>query len=143
MYQRILVPLDGSETAEKVLPFVIGEAKSHGAAVVLLRVILPLRSSFMVSLKFQEQLIQQATEFSQNYLEKISQQLGAEGIQVEVEIQHGPVAPRILETAESTRCDLIIIGSHGEGGVIRWRFGGTAHKVVKTHTTIPVLVVST
>ena len=55
----------------------------------------------------------------------------------------GPPAPRILETAESSDCDLIVIGSRGETGALRWRFGGTAFKVVKSATKMPVLVVST
>ena len=143
MYQRILVPLDGSETAEKVLPVVTNEARRHGAVVVLLRVIAPLRSSFMVSPKFQEQLTQQATAFTQDYLDKVARQLRAEGLEVEVEIRSGSPAERILEFAEDSECDLIIIGSRGETGALRWRFGSTAGNVVRTHTSMPVLVVST
>ena len=43
MFKRILVPWDGSETAANVLPVGVAEAKLHGANVVLLRAIAPLR----------------------------------------------------------------------------------------------------
>jgi len=49
MFKRILVPLDGSENAKKVIPIVVTEAKCHNAVVVLLRVIAPLRQSLMTS----------------------------------------------------------------------------------------------
>lgn len=143
MYKRILVPLDGSETAEKVLPVVTEEARCHGAAVVVLRVIPPPRSSLMVTPKFQEQLLQQATEFTHNYLAGVAQRLRSEGLEVQEEIRSGPPAQRILDCAEETGCDLIIIGSRGETSALKWPFGGTAHKVVKAHTARPVLVVST
>ena len=143
MYRRILVPLDGSETAEKVLSVVKMEGMSHQATIVLMRVIPPLRGLLMMPPKFLDQLTEQAIEITQNYLEGIANQLRAEGLEVDVEIQSGPPAQRILDFAESSKCDLIVIGSRGETGAMRWRFGSVAFKVVKTHTTMPVLVVST
>jgi nucleotide-binding universal stress UspA family protein len=143
MYRRILVPLDGSETAEKVLPVVKMEGTHHQATIVLMRVIPPLRASLMMSPKFLEQTTQQVTEITQNYLEGIAEQLRAEGLEVEIEIQSGPPAQHILDFAESNQCDLIIIGSRGETGVVRWRFGSVASKVVRAKTAMPVLVVST
>ena len=71
MYRRILVPLDGSETAEKVLPVAKGEGLHHQATLVLLRVIPPLRSSLMMSPKFYDQLSEQAMEITQTYLAKL------------------------------------------------------------------------
>jgi nucleotide-binding universal stress UspA family protein len=143
MYRRILVPLDGSETAEKVLPVVKMEGTCHQATIVLMRVIPPLRGSLVMSPKFLEQTTQQVTEITQNYLEGIAEQLRAEGLEVEIEIQSGPPAQLILDFAESNQCDLIIIGSRGETGAMRWRFGSVSSKVVRAKTAMPVLVVST
>jgi nucleotide-binding universal stress UspA family protein len=61
---------------------------------------------------------------------------------VEIEIQEGPPAERILDFAEERGCDLILNGSRGETGALRWRFGSVAFKVVRRKTTMPVLVVS-
>ena len=111
--------------------------------LVLLRVIPPLRASLMMPPKFAEQTLQQATEISQKYLKGVAERLRAEGITVETETQSGRPAQTILEFAENTDCDLIIIGSHGETASSRWRFGGVANKVVKDKTTMPVLLVTT
>jgi nucleotide-binding universal stress UspA family protein len=62
---------------------------------------------------------------------------------VETEIEHGPPAQRIVDFAEESGCDLIIIGTRGETGALQWRFGGVASKVVRAKTTMPVLVVTT
>ncbi len=143
MYRRILVPLDGSPTAEKVLPIALDEAKIHNATVVLMRVIPPLRGTLMVPLKLQEQLNQQAQSFTEEYLLSVAQKLRDEGLAVETEIQAGQPAECILDFAESSGCDLIIIGSRGETGAMRWRFGGVANKIVRALTSMPVLVVTT
>jgi len=143
MYRRILVPLDGSENAEKVLPVAVGEAQCHQATIVLMRVIQPMRYSLMMTPAILEQIDKQATELSQSYLEGLAERLRAEGLEVEIEIQSGSPAQCILDFAEETQCDLIVIGSHGETGAIRWRFGSVANKVVKTKTSMPVLVVNT
>jgi hypothetical protein len=74
------MPLDGSETAEKVLPTVTGERLAHQGAIVLMRVIQPLRASLVMPPKFVEQTRQQAREFTQHYLERVAGKLEAEGL---------------------------------------------------------------
>jgi nucleotide-binding universal stress UspA family protein len=143
MYCRILVPLDGSEKAEKVLPIVKDEARCHNATIVLMRVIAPFRSSVMMVPSLLEQATEQSIRITQDYLDKIASQLRSESFEVEVEIEHGPPAQKILDFAEESGCDLIIIGTHGETGALQWRFGGVAGKVVRAKTTMPVLVVTT
>ena len=143
MYCRILVPLDGSETAEKVLPFVEEEARLHEATVVLIRVVAPLRSSLMMVPALVDQAVAQATEITRRYLDDIAAQLQTKGLEVEIVLEQGPPAQKIIEVAENSGCDLIIIGTHGETGALQWRFGGVAGKVIRAKTTMPVLVVTT
>jgi nucleotide-binding universal stress UspA family protein len=144
MFHRILLPLDGSSTAEKVLATAVGEAKAHdGATIVLLRVIPPLRSSFMVSVKMHEELTSQAVEVARVYLEGIAARLKAEGMKVQTAIESGSPAEVIISYAEENDCDLILIASRGETSSVRWRFGGTASKVVRTSTSMPVMVLTT
>jgi nucleotide-binding universal stress UspA family protein len=143
MFKRILVPLDGSKVAEEVLPLVTAEAQCHEATVLLVRIIAPFRSSLMLVPGLLEQADAQIMKIVESYLENVALQLQSEGINVEVIIDHGPPAQRILELAESEDCDLIIIGTHGETGGIRWRFGAVANKIVKAKTDIPVMVVTT
>lgn len=143
MYCRILVPLDGSETAEKALPFVTEEARCHEATIVLLRVVAPFRNSLMMVPSLVEQATEQSIKITQNYLEEIASRLRDEGFDVEIVIKHGPPAKTIVGFAEESGCDLIIIGTRGETGALDWRFGGVAGKVVRAKTVMPVLVVTT
>lgn len=143
MFKRILLPLDGSPTAEKVLPVVIAEARCHGAVIIVLRVIAPLRSSLMMIPSVVETSNEHINRIAQEYLDDIAQRLRDEGVEAETAIDHGPPAERIVTSAEDLECDLIIIGSRGETGALSWRFGGTSNKVVKARTTIPVMVVTT
>jgi nucleotide-binding universal stress UspA family protein len=68
---------------------------------------------------------------------------GNGGESVETIIEHGPPGEKILDVSEEIGCNLIVIGSRGETGARRWRFGSVAFKVVKSQTAMPVLVVST
>jgi nucleotide-binding universal stress UspA family protein len=90
-----------------------------------------------------EQAIEQSLKVTQDYLEKIASRLRSEGFEVEIEILNGPPAQKIVDFAEDSGCDLIIIGTRGETGAMQWRFGGVASKVVRAKTTMPVLVVTT
>ena len=143
MFKRILVPLDGSELAEQVLPVVKMEAQCHSATVLLMRVVTPLRSSLAMSPARLETTNQQAKQIVAGYLETVADQLRSEGFEVETIIEWGPPAQKIVEFAESGGCDLIIVGSRGETGAMRWRFGSIANKVVKTKLAVPVMIVTT
>ena len=143
MFKRILVPLDGSEAAESVLPVVRAEARAHGATVVLIRVIVPFRATLMVSPSLLEQAAAQILPMIESYMESAAEDLRSEGFTVETVIEQGQPAEGILEYAEGAGIDLIIIASRGETSASRWRFGSVANKIVRTKTPMPVLVVTT
>ena len=143
MFKRILVPLDGSETAEKVLPSVIAEAKCHKAVIVLLRVIAPLRQSFMASPNMLTQVLGELELIAKENLEEVAVNIRSEGLEVETIIERGHPAEKIYEIAQTEKCDLIIIGSHGETGNPRWRTGNIANKILRTQSPIPNLLVTT
>ena len=143
MFKRILVPLDGSKTAEKVLPTVIAEARLHGAVVVLLRVIAPLRQSFMASPNMLAQVLGELDLIAKENLEEVAVNIRSEGLEVETIIERGHPAEKIYEIAQNELCNLIIIGSHGETGNPRWRTGNIANKILRTQSPIPNLLVTT
>jgi nucleotide-binding universal stress UspA family protein len=143
IFKRILVPLDGSETAEKVIPFVIAEAKLHGASLVLLRVIAPLRRSLSTIPSILGRVYEQVDAIAEDYLEKISKTILAEGLEVQRMIEHGPPAQTIIDVAQQTDCDLIILGSHGETNATQWRLGSVANKVIKVRSDISILLITT
>jgi nucleotide-binding universal stress UspA family protein len=143
LFKRILVPLDGSKNAEKVLPIVVAEAKHHGAVIVLLRIIAPLRQSLMTSPSIIDQAYKHIGDIARDYLEEVADRFRREDLEVEVHIIQGLPARRTLEFAQESACDLIVIGTHGETGASQWRFGGIANKVIKAKSSIPMLVIST
>ncbi len=143
MFNRILVPLDGSETAEKVLPMVVTEARLHGAVVVLLRVIAPLRQSLMASPNILAQVLKEVELIAQDNLEEIAEKIRAEGLEVETIIERGPPARRAVEIAEKNACDLIILGTHGETGMHQWRFGSVANKIIRAESPITIMIITT
>jgi len=143
MFKRILVPLDGSDNAEGVLSFVISEAQLHGSKVLLLRVIAPLRQSLMASPSALESAYNQIDLLANDYLETVSNRIMAEGIEVETLLRKGQPALQIIEIAKSSKCDLIVVGSHGETGAAQWRFGSVANKVVKARIATPMIIIPT
>ncbi len=143
MFKRILVPLDGSKTAEKVIPMVIAEARLHEAVVVLLRVIAPLRQSLMTSPNILAKVFKQLELIAQDYLEEIAEKVRAEGLEVETIIERGPPARLTVKTAQENACNLIIVGTHGETGIHQWRFGSVANKIIRAKSPITIMIIAT
>ena len=143
MFKRILVPLDGSKNAEKVLPIVKDIASLNKSEIILLRVIAPLRQSLMASPSVINNAFEQINEIATQYLDGIAEELHYEGFEVKTLTEQGSPALVTLNTAHEKECDLIIIGTHGETGSTQWRFGGVANKVIKAKLEIALLVIPT
>ena len=147
MYERILVPLDGSAMAECSLPHATTIAKGCGATeVVLLQVVEPLSAETVAGLaKSGGDLLRRAELENQDkasgYLGKISESLKKEGVGTRTIVVDGNPAEEIMNYAERNGIDLIVISSHGRSGASRWLFGSVAEKVSR-HSTIPVLLIS-
>lgn len=132
MYKKILVPLDGSEIAESILPHVKDMASAHQAEVILLRV-LPA-TGVLPSVAERE-----VTE-ARNYLSAVEKRLQQEKVNARFTIRHGKDATEITDYAEVNDVDLIAMSTHGRGGVSRWVFGSVAEKVLRG-TNKPILLV--
>jgi nucleotide-binding universal stress UspA family protein len=145
MYKKILVPLDGSDLAEAVVPHARAVAQSLGAEIVLLRVLVahipdhpPTMGQFFPdAIAREEELAQQHI---QEYLERVAMPLQASGIRVSCKIRAGRVADAILDIADESGVDLIAMSTHGRSGLSRWLIGSVANKVVHG-TKVPVLIV--
>lgn len=141
MYKKILVPLDGSTLAEKVLPHAQALAKSEGAELVLLRVPLPPRPEFLMrNPALGTAIIQDAEIETETYLQKEVAELTKEGAHVVSLIREGPVPETILQAAEEVHADLIAMSTHGRSGLQRMLVGSVADKVVNL-SPIPVMLI--
>ncbi len=144
MFNKILLPVDGSETANLALEKAGVLAKSFGSQVVLLTVIEPFPALTMSEMDLgiaQQQYAQIAQQQADTTLVKASvamQNLGIEAQEMRLE---GVSAWRgIVDAAENLGVDLIVMGSHGRKGVQKLLLGSVTQKVV-SHAARSVLVV--
>ena len=148
MYEKILVPLDGSELAESVLPHV--EAIARGCSVVeivLLRVC--EAPSILADYpegknktwdKHVERMTTNAQQQCDLYIYDVEKSLKDKGFKVKAESRLGKPAEAIVDCANKNEVDLIVMASHGRSGVSRWAYGSVADKVLRS-TCVPVLLV--
>jgi nucleotide-binding universal stress UspA family protein len=146
MYQKILVPLDGSELAECVLAHVDGLAKGCLVKeVAMLRVVEPFESPSVVAeypIK-PEQVIQINAEnkaVAEKYLKKIVSGFKYEAVKVRGEVLTGKAAETLAEYASKNGADLIVIATHGRSGVSRWVWGSVADRILRS-ACVAVLMV--
>lgn len=131
MYSKILVPLDGSKRAEKILPHVEELARLYDAEVVFLQVLEcpPVVSGFVVSPFDEEECrkaSQQRKEEVESYLAIWQGKFHEKGIANRMVLRHGPIVEAILEAAESEDVDLIALASHGRTGLSGVFYGSVA-----------------
>ena len=144
MYQKILVPLDGSELAECVLPHVEVLARGCQAkSVVFIRVVEPIRQTGGEYMMDQDQVKKIESESKQDageYLKKISAKVSLGGAVVKTEVVSGRPAEILADYATKNQVDLIVIATHGRSGVSRWVWGSVADRILRS-ACIPVLMV--
>lgn len=136
MYKTILVPLDGSTRAEKILPHIEMLAKSIKAEIVLLRVYrIDYEGADIVGHdpSFYEALEAKCKENAVEYLNHIKGRLRLEGLEVRSFAEEGEVVPTILSVADREGADLIAMSSHGRTGLSHVFYGsvatGVLHKI--------------
>jgi nucleotide-binding universal stress UspA family protein len=138
MFRSILVPLDGSALAETALPWAARLAEAFQATVHLLRVV-PLRQRpGAAPLDIIDRRLGQ-TE-AQAYLDALASDLSRRGLSVETGVTEGQPADRILELIDQSQPDLVVLTTHGTGGVSDFRLSGTASKIVSRAGTSLLLV---
>jgi nucleotide-binding universal stress UspA family protein len=149
MYKKIMVPLDGSELAECVLPHV--ETIARGcqiSTVVLARVVDPgLPPSSLVPdgefglLKTDwDQLKKSRRTIAEDYLKELKSRLNYNGAKVESKVLVGSVSETLADYATKNNVDLILIASHGRSGITRWVMGSVADRVLRS-ACVPVLMI--
>ncbi|MGE0711901.1 MAG: universal stress protein [Planctomycetota bacterium] len=124
-FRRILVPHDGSELADEVLPLVQEVARLYGSRVVVLRVEpLALPDPEGRILARSEREVRAALEASLDRWSKA-------GLDLELRGELGDPAQRVLETVEALGIDLVALSTHGRSGWSRWWFGSVAEAVLR------------
>ena len=142
MYKRILVPLDGSPLAEAALGHAHRLAQCFDSQVVLLRAVVSPYTIVAPDLVLAGQGIDQdlLQQQAEQYLQTQAGKLAAQGIVVRTVACLGPVAEAILDHARSLEVDVIVMSTHGRGGVSRWVYGSVADRVLQA-APCPVLLI--
>lgn len=152
MFTKIMVPLDGSELAECVLPHV--EAFISGCQVntiVFVRVIAPTpmssRGTYVTSKEDLEKIEASTKRIEEDrksaaaeYLKQVVSQLKPDSVELKTEVIVGGVAEILVDYTEENDVDLILIATHGRSGVSRWVRGSIADRILRA-AKVPVLMV--
>jgi nucleotide-binding universal stress UspA family protein len=141
MYSRMLIPLDGSKTAEKVLPYARRLATVSHVGVELLGVVEMSDIAGDIASNeapYAEALIREAVRDSRDYLENLAKTFRNETVRCSVE--QGRPEDIIIAAAAADKDTLIAMATHGRSGVSRWLLGSVTEKVLRG-TVNPLLVV--
>ena len=148
MYKKIVVPLDGSQLAECVLPHVETIAKAcELPEVIFLQVIEPPPTPFTYRYvseeerqKFEAEDSAEARKTAEDYLDSVVKSTNYGGANVHSEVIIGNPAEIIADYASKNEVDLVVIATHGRSGVSRWAFGSVADRILRS-SCVPVLMV--
>jgi nucleotide-binding universal stress UspA family protein len=142
MFQRMLLPLDGSKRAERAIPLAERIARASGGSLIFLRAV-GTQIEFGTYITEPSVIIQEAlkTDLTRaiGYLARIKRSNDLAGIEATVEVRSGRAAQTILDVAQTQHVDLIVMCSHGDTGFKRWALGSVAQQVAR-HSPLPVLV---
>ncbi len=144
MFSKILVPLDGSDLAECVFPYVRELASRKKASVELAMVVepyeLPLHGGVVFDDKNLKELEKYSRSRARDYMLRKKKYFASKGIEVKTVVLLGKIADSLIDHVNSRSFDLIVMATHGRSGVSRWLMGSVADKLIH-FSDIPVLLI--
>lgn len=139
MYSRILVPTDGSTTGESAIEYAIELASTHGATIRTIYVVnaasyggVPVETAW-------DGLGDVLRDEGHAAVERVAT-LADGRVPVETVVREGSPSRAIVEEADRAECDLVVMGTHGRGGIDRLLLGSVTERVVRS-SAVPVLTV--
>ncbi len=150
MYEKIVVPLDGSKVGEAALPYVEDivsklspEVKTE---VILLQVLAPASIPTVsgrtpdITL-YSEQQLEETEKKAMDYLNQTGEALRSKGVTVTAKVAIGDAAEQIVKVAGEIEVNLIAMSTHGRSGFSRWAFGSVTDKVLRREGRIPIAMI--
>ena len=141
MYRSVIVPLDGSAFAENALPAAAMLAREFGATLCLVHVHVPMPPAhlFEVPLVAEANFEAEVQNRIHEYLVTVADQYKAPGQKIETSYSTGNVVPELRTAIEKHSGDLVVMTTHGRGGMARFWIGSTADQLVR-ETHVPILL---
>ncbi|MGZ8430263.1 MAG: universal stress protein [Candidatus Deferrimicrobiaceae bacterium] len=141
MYDKILVPLDGSALAERAIRHAEEVARGSRGEILLLQAVnLPMPVVPEAVLVPDSKWLAEAKKDATRYLEVIATPLREAGIRVRTLVDERPPADAILHVATREEVDLIVMSTHGRGGLSRLLMGSIAESVFRSTSRTVMLV---
>jgi nucleotide-binding universal stress UspA family protein len=139
MFDHILLPLDGSPLAECVLPHAVALAKAFKSRLTLLRVVFQKRSENQQSIvnPMDWQMLKSEADA---YLKSVQSRLENVDVQSEPYVMEGNPAQQIIDYTRDEQVDLIVMSSHGKGGLSEWNINSVVQKVLY-RAFVPVMLI--
>jgi nucleotide-binding universal stress UspA family protein len=151
MYQKLLIAIDGSEITELILQRALGLAKALQSQVRIVHVadVLGLRlnfySHFPAPFPYLEDLKEHLLEGAKNILHDAEEKARQAGVKAETKLitlqeagQH--ISDLLAKEAEKWPADLMVMGTHGHRGFVRFLLGSVAEKLLRI-STVPILLI--
>lgn len=143
MFQRILVPLDGSELARRALPVAVELARQNNSTLVLAQAIHvsygALPEAYIATPDLYNQIHDQAQADAETELKAAAGQATEAGVAVETVILEGDPASELVDYEDEGKIDLIVMSTHGRTGLARFVYGSVAERVLR-HGSRPILL---
>ena len=142
MFHRIVVPTDFSDCSEEAWAVAKRMAAAPGSELVLLHVLteVPLYAEGVLNIENARKIREGARKWVENALEDWVAKARAEGLSARAVVRTGVAHQEIVGLARDERADLVVIGTHGRGGINRALLGSVADRVVRL-APCPVLTV--
>lgn len=141
MYQRILVPVDGSETSNKALVAALQLARESGGRVRIVHALDEL--AYLTGYEFSADLLKVAREYATKVLADAMEMAKAAGVPADsrlMETPGGRLGELVADEARGWEADLVVVGTHGRHGMSRVLLGSGAEQVLRL-APVPVLAV--
>ena len=148
MFERILIPLDGSKVGEAALPVIEGLmsrlSPETKVEVTLFRAVPPTHwiaaGEIGAPVRYTEEELQIIKRTVTDYLDKAGEGLRGRGAIVKTMVAAGNPAEEIIKATDEIKADMVAMSTHGRSGISRWAFGSVAAKVLRG-ANVPVLTV--
>ena len=137
MYERILIPTDGSTGTAHVAMQAIDLAEQYGSTLHVLNVVDSDVGSMLSDIQETKEELEQQGERA---VERVETMAEIHGVDAETDVVQGDPADQILEYADEIDADAIVAGTHGRSGVKRQLIGSVAERLVR-HADCPVMTI--
>ena len=149
MYEKILIPLDGSAVGEAALPVIEDLVDKLTPAlkveITLLQVVSSLTHWVVAGeasapVPYTEKELEMIKQRATDYLAQAGEGLRSKGATVKNKVVIGAAAEEIIKAADEINATLIAMSTHGRSGFSRWAFGSITNKVLRA-ADVPILTI--